>query len=123
MLQSQTRTHPPSVDVKPKLVPVPEIICSVNESSENIRKNIESNIKLGLPQVVPYETQEDKVVGLVLGGPTLEDTFPDLLQKHKDGMPVVTVNGTHKYCMDHGLTPSAMIMLDSREFNNRFVEP
>jgi hypothetical protein len=38
-------------------------------------------------------------------------------------MPVITINGSHRYCMTSGLVPSAMIMLDSREFNNRFVYP
>ena len=38
-------------------------------------------------------------------------------------MPVITVNGSYKYCIDNGLEPSAMVMLDSREFNNRFVKP
>ena len=122
MLQSYTRTHAPSVEVKTKLVPVPEVVCSINEDPEKIRKNIRVNIKRGLPQVEPYETQ-DKVVGLAVGGVTLEDTFPDLLEKKKNGMPVIAVNGSHKYCMDHGLAPSAMVMLDSREFNNRFIHP
>ena len=122
MLQSYTRSHPPSVAVQPKLVPVPEVICSINEDPEKIRGNIKSSIKRGLPQVEPYETQ-DKVIGLVVGGQTLEETFPDLLEKRKNGMPVVSVNGSHKYCMERGLVPSAMVMLDSREFNNRFVTP
>ena len=120
MLQSYTRSHPPSVAVQPKLVPVPEVICSINEDPEKIRENIKSSIKRGLPQVEPYETQ-DKVIGLVVGGQTLEGTFSDLLEKRKNGMPVITVNGTHKYCMARGLTPSAMLMLDSREFNKRFL--
>jgi len=121
MLKSFTRSHPPSVDIKPKLVPVPEIICSLNEDSEKIRDNIESNIRLGLPQVMPYETQWNKVIGLALGGPTLEDTFDDLYYKYKNGMPVITVNGTYKYCMERGIRPAAFIMLDSREFNHRFI--
>ena len=74
MLQSYTQSHPPSVAVRPKLIPVPEVICSINEDPENIRENIRTNIKRGLPQVEPYETQ-DKVVGLAVGGVTLEDTF------------------------------------------------
>ena len=122
MLQSYTRSHAPSVEVKKKLVPVPEVVCSINEDPEKIRKNIRVNIKRGLPQVEPYETQ-DKVVGLAVGGVTLEDTFPDLLEKKNNGMPVIAVNGSHKYCMDYGLAPSAMVMLDSREFNNRFIHP
>jgi len=115
-------SEPPSISVGQRY-PVPEIICGVNEDKEKIRDNIRKNIQLGLPQVRPYETQWDKVVGLALGGPTLKETFPDLLEKRKNGMPVITVNGSHRYCMTNGLIPSAMIMLDSREFNNRFVYP
>ena len=122
MLQSKTVSHAPTVEVKKKLIPVPEVICSINEEPEKIRENISSNIKRGITQVEPHETQ-DKVIGLAVGGPTLKENFSDLLYKRKSGMPVVTVNGTHKYCMDNGLIPSAMVMLDSREFNNRFIYP
>ena len=122
MLQSYTRSHPPSVAIRPKLVPIPEVICSINEDPEKIRENIKSSIKRGLPQLEPYETQ-DKVVALVVGGPTLKDTFSDLLDKSKNGMPVISVNGSHEYCMTNGIIPSAMVMLDSREFNKRFVYP
>ena len=108
MLQSYTRTHAPSVEVKGRLVPVPEVVCSINEDPEKIRKNIRVNIKRGLPQVEPYETQ-DKVIGIAVGGYTLEETFPDLLEKRQNGMPVITVNGTHKYCMDRGLIPQSML--------------
>ena len=122
MLQIGVNSEPPLIEVN-KLLPIPEIICSVNEDKDKIRDNIKNNIKRGLPQVRPFETQWEKVVGIVLGGSTLKETFPDLLEKRKSGMPVITVNGSHKYCMDNGLTPSAMVMLDSREFNNRFVYP
>ena len=122
VLQMGVNSEPPSIQVK-KRSPVPEIICSVNEDKDKIRDNIKKNIQRGLLQVRPYETQWNKTVGLVLGGPTLKETFPDLLEKRQNGMPVITVNGTHKYCMDRGLVPSAMVMLDSREFNNRFVYP
>ena len=121
-LQMGVLSEPPSVDVK-KLFPIPEIICGVNEDKDKIRDNIKRNIKRGLPQVRPHETQWEKTVGIVLGGPTLKETFPDLLEKRQNGMPVITVNGSHRYCMTGGLIPSAMIMLDSREFNNRFVYP
>jgi hypothetical protein len=122
MLQLGVSTEPPSVEVG-KRFPVPEIVCEVNEDKDKIRENIKANIQLNLPQVRPYETQWEKVVGVVLGGTTLKETFPDLLEKRRNGMPVITINGSHRYCMTNGLVPSAMIMLDSREFNNRFVYP
>ena len=122
MLQIGVHSEPPSIKVN-KLVPIPDIICGINEDTEKIRDNIRKNITKGLPQVQPYETQWDKTVGIVLGGPTLKETFPDLLEKKKNGMPVVAVNGSYQYCIKNGLFPSGMIMLDSREFNNRFVLP
>ena len=121
-LQMGVNSEPPSIEVK-KLHAIPEIICGVNEDKEKIRDNIRLNIKRGLPQARPYETQWEKTVGIALGGPTLKETFPDLLNKRQNGMPVITVNGSHKYCITNGLVPSGMVMLDSREFNNRFVYP
>ena len=120
VLTSTFKGHPPAVSVKK---PVPEIICHINEDKDKIRDNIRKNIQRGLPQVQPYETQWEKIVCLALGGPTLKETFPNLLEKRHDGIPVITVNGSYKYCIDNGLEPSAMVMLDSREFNNRFVKP
>ena len=120
VLTSSFKGHAPSVSVKQ---PIPEIICTINEDKDKIRDNIRKNIQRGLPQVRPYETQWEKIVCLALGGPTLKETFPNLLEKRHDGIPVITVNGSYKYCIDNGLEPSAMIMLDSREFNNRFVKP
>ena len=110
VLTSVFKGHPPSVSVKK---PVPEIICNLNEDKDKVRDNIKKNIQRGLPQVQPYETQWDKVVCLALGGPTLKKTFPNLLEKKNDGVPVITVNGSYKYCIDNGLEPSAMVMLDS----------
>ena len=120
VLTSSFKGHAPSVSVKQ---PIPEIICTINEDKDKIRDNIRKNIQRGLPQVQPYETQWEKIVCLALGGPTLKETFPNLLEKRHDGIPVITVNGSYKYCIDNGLEPSAMIMLDSREFNSRFVKP
>ena len=130
-LVSKLQTHPPAVAVEPvkvvvwekKWFPDPEILASVNADPEVIRLYVKENIKRGVPQVEPFETQWDKVIALAVGGATLNDTFDDLSEKRNNGMPLVTVNGSYKYCVDRGLNPSSMIMLDSREFNNRFVEP
>ena len=98
---SKLQTHPPSVLVEPvkvvvwekKWFPVPEILASVNADPAIIREYVKENIKRGLPQVEPYETQWDKVIALALGGATLNATCDDLAKKRKDGMPLVTVNG------------------------------
>jgi len=123
MIQSKIESYPPTVVVEPKIVPIPEIIAGVNHEPEFTRDNIRKNIELGVEQIVPYETQWDAVVALAGGGVSLGDQFELLWKKYKSGMPVITVNGSYKYCMDQGLRPAGMVMLDPREFNNRFVDP
>ena len=117
-------SEPPTVGVE-KRFPVPEIICEVNEDKDKIRENIKSNVKLGLSQVRPYETQWEKTINLVCGGPSLKDeqVYQYLLDKYLRGVRVITVNGSYKWCLDRDIIPSAQIVLDSREFNNRFVDP
>jgi len=123
MIQSKIESYPPTVVVEPKIVPIPEIIAGVNHEPEFTRGNIRNNIELGVEQIVPYETQWDAVVAIAGGGVSLGDQFELLWKKYKSGMPVITVNGSYKYCMDQGLRPAGMVMLDPREFNNRFVDP
>lgn len=112
--------YPPAVQV---LTPVPDIFVSVNADQKEIRNNIKHNVSLGLNQVTPHETQWNKEICLVTGGPSLKDTFDIIKKRKENGVPIVTVNGTYKYCIERGINPSAFIMLDSREFNHRFADP
>ena len=123
MVQSKIESYPPTVVVEPKIVPMPEVVAGVNHNPELTRSNIRKNIELDVEQISPYETQWDSVVALVAGGASLEENFELLIDKYKSGMPVITVNGSYKYCMDRGIRPAGMVMLDPREFNNRFVDP
>lgn len=111
--------YPPSVQI---LQPVPDIFISVNSDKDEIRNNIKNSVSLGLQHVKPYETQWNKEICLVTGGPSLKDTFDIVRERYEDGVPIVTVNGTYQYCLDNGIIPNAFIMLDSREFNKRFIE-
>ena len=64
--------YPPAVQV---LMPVPDIFVAVNSDQEEIRNNIKHSISLGLRQVIPHETQWNREICLVTGGPSLKDTF------------------------------------------------
>ena len=123
MIQSKIESFPPRVIVEPVVVPMPEVVAGLNNDPELTRRNIRKNIELDIEQITPYETQWDAVVALVGGGVSLEETFDILVERYKEGMPVITVNGSYKYCMDNGLRPAGMVMLDPREFNKRFVDP
>lgn len=92
----------------------------LNCPEQLIQDNVEHSIRLGLPQVKPYQEQE-AVVMLVAGGPSLKDHIDEIKAKRAQGYKLVSVNGTHNYLLDHGLKPSAHIQIDARQSNSEFV--
>ncbi len=91
-----------------------------NVSDQIILEQVAANIRRCLPQAKPYQPN-DMTVALVCGGPSLVKTEKELARAWWDGAKVVCVNGTYQWCIDHNIRPSAMIMLDARKFNSRFV--
>lgn len=86
-----------------------------------VNVNVEQNIKRALPQVQPHDCQ-DKPIGLICGGPSLSEHADEIKQRYDDGLRLVTVNGSHDWVLDHGMHPSAHVMVDSRPGNARFVK-
>lgn len=93
----------------------------MNNPAFYILRNIGQNIKRQLPQAQAYPLQKDVRIAILCGGPSLEQHKEEVQQKYKDGVKLVATNGTHDWCLDNGMSPSAMVMVDSREFNERFV--
>lgn len=94
----------------------------LNFPPEEVLKNIETNIKRFLPQVKAYPKNDVPRVILVGGGPSLEDTFDELEAQVANGAKLIAVNNTHDWLLDKGLKPSAMVMIDARPHNIRFVQ-
>jgi hypothetical protein len=92
-----------------------------NTSQEIILAQVAANIRRQLPQVMPYAPNTE-TVALVCGGPSLAETEKELVDAYWRGAKVVAVNGTYQWCIERNIKPSAMIMLDARQFNARFVE-
>ena len=95
----------------------------LNIEEEKIKEQIVANLRLGLPEVCPHEKQPDAEVILLAGGPSLNDFADEIYEKAKSGIPVVTVNGTYGWALNHRIRPAATVVLDGREFNKRFVDP
>lgn len=93
----------------------------VNNEHAAIMANIERNIRRPLPQVQPYEPQ-DEPIGIIAGGPSLLKHEDEIREKHAAGMKLISVNGTHDWLLERGIRPSAHFMVDSRRFNARFVK-
>jgi len=92
-----------------------------NVSDEIILAQVAANIRRQLPQVYGHQTNND-TVALVCGGPSLKTTEKELVELQWAGAKVVAVNGAYQWCIDHNIRPSAMVMLDARQFNARFVK-
>jgi hypothetical protein len=95
-------------------------VFSVNYPTENVSVNIATNIRRALPQAQPHHVQTTPI-GIVAGGPSLVHFEDEIKQRHADGMKFVSVNGTHDWLLDRGITPSVHVMVDSRPHNLRFV--
>lgn len=95
--------------------------CKVNMPDEIILDQISINIRRGLPQARPYAPNSDVAI-IVAGGPSLNSMEKKIVEAQWKGGKIIALNGAYNWCIDHNIRPSAMIMLDAREFNSRFVE-
>ena len=95
---------------------------TVNTTDDEIKKNVEHNIKQGYLQVEPHPTNDIEVM-IVGGGPSLPQHIEKIKQLRQNGVKLITINNAYKWCLDNGLTPSAMVMVDARKFNARFTKP
>ena len=94
----------------------------LNCAQELVVANIKRNLGLGLREIVPHKVQPDTVVHLLAGGPSLVDHEAEILEVGRRGEPIVCVNGTYNWLLDRGIKPAAMVMVDARDWNRRFVE-
>ena len=93
-----------------------------NTDAETVRAHVTHNCTQGWQQVQPCEEQDTEVM-ILGGGPSLNEYEAEIRAQRAAGVKLVTLNGTYNWCLERGLTPSATIIVDAREFNNRFVRP
>ena len=106
-----------------RMVPVKfsDLKFELTVSTDDVLANVDANIRRGLPQVQPHNEQ-DQELAIVGGGWSLLDTVDELRTLAGSGVKVVTLNGSHGWCLDNGFRPSAHVQVDARAFNARFVE-
>ncbi|MGW8177370.1 MAG: 6-hydroxymethylpterin diphosphokinase MptE-like protein [bacterium] len=94
----------------------------LNVTEEMVLENVKKNCAEKWQQVEPH-LMNDKEVMILGGGPSLALFEDDIRQKRKEGMSVVTLNGTYNWALDKGLGPVNQVVVDAREFNKRFTKP
>jgi len=98
-----------------------EMKGSLNIELETMKSHVEQNIRKGFQQVVPHPTNEVEVM-IVGGGPSLKDQIEEIRLLRASGVKLIALNNAYQYCIDQGIMPSALIMVDARDFNLRFVK-
>ena len=96
------------------------INARLNTDLDQLRHNVSTNIKRGHEQVWPHKEQ-DTIIALVGGGPTLLDTLDELKESQKNGARVVALANTAHVLMENGIKPSACVLLDGRPNNVNFI--
>jgi len=94
----------------------------LNNDEKQLVQNVVKNLRANWQEVRPYETNDMEVM-ILGGGPSLAICEATIMQMRAEGKKLVTLNGTYNWALEHGLTPSATVVVDSREFNKRFVQP
>lgn len=94
----------------------------LNAADEQIRENVKFNIAQGWEQVKPFGANDFECM-ILGGGPSLNDFVDDIKQKRAEGVKLLTLNGAYQWALEHGLIPSAQLVVDARPFNGRFTKP
>ena len=92
----------------------------VNVVGDVIRNNVKYNIAQGWQQVTPHETNEVECM-IIGGGWSLPEFENEIRQKREEGVKLIAINGAYNWCLEKGIIPSALIIVDARPFNARFT--
>ena len=96
--------------------------AKLNIEDEKIRANVRANCAAGWQQVKPHETNDLELI-MLGGGPSMAEFEPTIRRMREEGAKLITLNGSYNWALDHGLKPSAQIIVDARPFNARFTKP
>lgn len=94
----------------------------LNTADETIREQVRRNVAGDWQTVHPYATNDLEVM-ILGGGPSMFSQLGKIRAMREAGAKLVTLNGAYNWALEHGITPSATIVCDAREFNKRFVRP
>lgn len=94
----------------------------LNVTDEQLITNVRNSIRRQHTQARPQMLQGDRIC-LLGGGPSLNDTLPELIDLLAAGAKLVTTNGAYHWALNHGLFPQTQIVMDARADNARFLEP
>lgn len=94
----------------------------LNVLEELVVANVKANIAGPWINMTPHEPNEFEVM-ILGGGPSLAGELDRIRALRENGVKLITLNGTYNWAIENGLKPSATVVVDAREFNQRFTHP
>lgn len=94
---------------------------TLNVPRETIIENVRSNLQRHVPQLSVH-APTDRLVALVAGGWSLNETFHELRDLYFAGVPMVALNGSGNWLMEHNIRPAMQVVMDARPDNRVFIE-
>ncbi len=82
--------------------------------------NVQSAVDRGTPLVSLVDAHDHTAV-LVGGGPSASDLIEEIRVRHHAGQHIYALNGAAKWLVEHDIVPYAVILLDARYSNIKFV--
>jgi hypothetical protein len=92
----------------------------VNTADETLFGNMRAAVAAGYPLIAGVRPHNE-VALLVGGGPSLEETRDEIAKLDEVGAHVFALNGAGIWLQENGIIPDAVIVLDARPHNARFV--
>ena len=92
----------------------------LNTSFEIIEEQMKSSIRRQLPQVRPYDVNNE-TVAIVAGGPSTEQCIDEIRDLYFKGVKIVTVNNSYSWCLKNNFRPSVAVVVDAQEHNAKFL--
>lgn len=91
----------------------------INNDRASLISNTKKALALELPDLLPHEPQDTEIM-IIGGGPSLD--IAEIRGNAEQGIKAVAVNGAHDFLIENGVIPGAMVIMDSRKMNAKFVQ-
>ncbi len=96
------------------------LVCNV--ADEVLYSNIRKTVERGTP-VIEAKAPHERIAVLVGGGPSAEDELSTIRWRHMvKGHTIFALNGAGLWLQDEGIQPDAVIVLDARPHNVKFLQ-
>lgn len=97
-----------------------ELEVVANTARHEVERNILEACERQIQWLEFCKPHTDQAV-IVGGGPSLDQTFPEIQFRKALGQTIIACNGAAKWLNERGLVPDAQIIIDARTENARFV--